>query len=152
LGLWTDEQGHALHRIARAISEAGAVAGIQLSHAGRKGGRTIPWSGYEPIPADTWGPLPGPTTEPFRASWASPVAMTADDLDECITAFATSARRAVVAGFGAVELHFAHGYLVHQFLSPLVNDRTDAYGGDVPGRARLAVRIARAVRDAIGEE
>lgn len=152
LGLWNDEQTSALRRIASAISEAGSVPGIQLSHAGRKGGRTVPWSGYQPIEAAVWGPLIGPSTEPFRESWASPLAMTASDIEQTVSAFASSARRAAEAGFRAIELHFAHGYLVHQFLSPLVNNRNDEYGGNLAGRARLAVRIAEAVRSAVGEE
>lgn len=148
LGIWSDAHAQRLARIAGLIRGFGAVPGIQLSHAGRKGGRTVPWSGYEPI--RDWGPLFSPTDAPFREGWSPATPMTAPDIDEVVAAFATAATRAVDAGFEAIELHFAHGYLVHQFLTPLVNTRTDEYGGGLAGRARLAVRITRAVREAVG--
>ncbi|MET2010762.1 NADH:flavin oxidoreductase/NADH oxidase [Microbacterium chocolatum] len=152
LGLWNAAQQDALARIARQVRAAGAVPGIQLGHAGRKGGRTVPWSGYEPIPADEWGRLLAPSPLPFRDGWSAPTEMSAADLDDVVEAHARSARRAVDAGFDVIELHFAHGYLVHQFLSPLANHRSDAYGRDLEGRSRLAVRIAAAVRAEIGED
>lgn len=152
VGIWSDEHAQALGRIARLVRALGSVPGIQLSHAGRKGGRTIPWKGYEPIPEHEWGPLHAPTDVPFREDWAAPRPMTAADVKELVAAFSVAAARAVDAGFEAVELHFAHGYLVHQFLSPLVNTRTDEYGGDLRGRARVAREITAAVRAAIGQE
>lgn len=152
LGLWNDEQAEALGLVAHIISSAGSVPGIQLSHAGRKGGRTTPFAGYEPIPSARWGALLSPTSRPFRPGWDSPTPMDDDDIAEVTADFARSAERACAAGFRVVELHFAHGYLVHQFLSPLVNDRADRYGGTSANRRRFAEEIVVAVRAAIPDD
>ncbi len=149
LGMWNDEQAAALAPIAEFISSTGSVPGIQLAHAGRKGGRTTPWSGYEPIPSHLWGKLPAPSAVAFRDGWESPVEMTEHDIRRVRDDFAASAARAVLAGFRAIELHFAHGYLVHQFLSPLVNERADSYGGSLQNRMRLAEQVVLAVRSAV---
>ncbi|MBV6760236.1 NADH:flavin oxidoreductase/NADH oxidase [Rhodococcus opacus] len=150
LGIWNDTQREALRPITDFIRQAGAVPGIQLSHAGRKGGRQIPWEGYEPIPQAEWGALPAPSPVAFREGWSTPVEMSAADIESVIESFVSAARRAVQAGFGVIELHFAHGYLLHQFLSPLTNLREDEYGGPLANRARLAVAIAEAVRAEVG--
>lgn len=152
LGLWNDDQARALSRIAREVRAAGSVPGIQLAHAGRKGGRTVPWAGYEPIAAHRWGRLLAPSPLPFKEGWAEPTPMGEADVEAVVGAFVGAARRAVDAGFAVIELHFAHGYLVHQFLSPLANQREDVYGGTLENRARFAVRISRAVRAEIGDD
>ncbi|GAB2831651.1 NADH:flavin oxidoreductase/NADH oxidase [Microbacterium insulae] len=152
LGLWNDEQAQALARIAGEIRAAGAVPGIQLAHAGRKGGRTVPWAGYEPIAPERWGRLLAPSPLPFRDGWDEPTPLSDADLHAVVAAFVSAARRAVDAGFAVIELHFAHGYLVHQFLSPLANLRSDGYGGSLEGRARLALGISAAVRAEIGDD
>lgn len=152
VGLWADRHAAALAPVTRLIREHGAVPGIQLAHAGRKGGRTIPWQGNAPIAQTEWGPLLAPTARPFRADWNTPVEMDEVAIRTLVTHFANAARRAASAGFDVVELHAAHGYLLHQFLSPLSNHRTDAYGGGVEARSALLVEVVRAVRAAIGEE
>lgn len=152
LGLWNDDQAEALAPIADFVTSVGSVPGIQLSHAGRKGGRTIPWAGYEPIPRERWGDLLAPSEAPFRDGWDRPAAMTHADIRGVVADFARSAERAQAAGFRVIELHFAHGYLVHQFLSPLVNDRSDEYGGSARNRSRLAEEIVYAVRDRVSDD
>lgn len=150
-GLWDDRQMAAWGRIVDFCRARGAATAVQLAHAGRKAST---WPALPPyaarrgsIPEITtgWRAL-GPTAEPYPGLDA-PDAMTAADLARTVEDFARAAERARRAGFDAVELHLAHGYLVHEFLSPLVNTRTDDYGGDGPGRRRLAREIASAVRE-----
>lgn len=150
LGIWGDEHEPGLAAIADFVSSTGAVAGIQLFHAGRKGGRTAPWRGHAPVTSEEMAGLLAPSPVPFSEEWSPPTEMSPEDIDDVVDQFAAAARRAVRCGFRVVELHFAHGYLVHQFLSPLTNHRDDPYGGDLVGRALFARRITRAVRGAVG--
>lgn len=152
LGLWNDEQAEALAPIAEFIASMGSVPGIQLAHAGRKGGRTIPWAGYEPIARDAWGDLLAPTADAFREGWDLPTEVTVSGISALVDDFVRSAVRAASAGFRVIELHFAHGYLIHQFLSPLVNHRSDSYGGSLANRVRFAEEIVTAVRSAIPDD
>ena len=145
LGIWDDAQLPAHKRLAAGIAAMGAVPGIQLAHAGRKGSRREPWNEGRAVPG--WVP-PGPSAIPF-GDYAEPRAMGEDDIAATVQAFAGAARRAVAAGYRVVELHAAHGYLLHQFLSPLSNRRNDAWGGDFDGRARLPLEVVRAVRAAL---
>jgi 2,4-dienoyl-CoA reductase-like NADH-dependent reductase (Old Yellow Enzyme family) len=147
LGLWRDEQATPLARIAAFLEEHGAVAAIQLAHAGRKASAWRPWEGTGAVPAAQGGWTPvGPGDEPFDEAYAKPRALGEGELAGVVEAFRAAARRARQAGFRLVEVHAAHGYLLHQFLSPLVNRRTDRYGGAFANRARLALEVVRAVR------
>ena len=145
LGLWEEAQlpGHA--RLAEAIARCGAVPGIQLAHAGRKASRNPPWRTGAAEPG--W-PVVGPSAVPFEG-FATPAALDEAGIAAVIDAFAVAARRSVQAGYRVIELHAAHGYLLHQFLSPLANHRNDAWGGDFEGRTRLLREVAAAVRAAI---
>jgi 2,4-dienoyl-CoA reductase-like NADH-dependent reductase (Old Yellow Enzyme family) len=147
-GIWSDAHVEAFMPITGFIREQGAVAGIQLAHAGRKGSCSLPWLGGGPLGMEAcgWQPL-GPGAVPFDVGHPVPRALTAGELDEVETQFRSAARRALAAGFQVVELHMAHGYLLHEFLSPLVNNRTDAYGGSLDNRLRFPLRVARAVRE-----
>ena len=146
-GIWSEEHARAWAPVARFIRAQGAVPAIQLAHAGRKASTAVPW-GIAPVAGkDGWTPV-GASPVAFDAGWAVPRELSAAELGALVARFAQAARHALSAGFEAVELHFAHGYLVHSFLSPLSNRRTDAYGGDFDGRARLALEIADAVRRA----
>jgi 2,4-dienoyl-CoA reductase-like NADH-dependent reductase (Old Yellow Enzyme family) len=142
LGLWEDGQiaGHA--RLAAAIAAAGAVPGTQIAHAGRKAGRNPPWR--PGIGEPSWTPL-GPSAVAFD-DFLTPKAMSEQEIGDTIAAFAATAKRAVTAGYRLVELHAAHGYLLHQFLSPLSNQRNDGWGGDWTGRTRLVREATAAVR------
>lgn len=149
-GLWNDEQAEAWQRITSFVhrfSSSDAKIGVQLSHAGRKASVYWPFTGRSgTVPADDggWTTL-GPTTSAFEG-YAAPQAMTEADIRGVIQDFADAADRAVRAGFDTIELHGAHGYLLHQFQSPLVNTRTDAWGGDEEGRSRLTLEVIDAVR------
>ena len=149
MGIWSDEHGRALGRIAAFLKEHGSVPGIQLAHAGRKASTDRPWHGGRAVPADRggWEPL-GPTAEPFDADYPVPRAMAVANIDAVVEQFAEAARLSLAAGFEVAELHMAHGYLLHAFLSPITNTRTDDYGGPNPvNRMRLPLRVAAAVRD-----
>jgi 2,4-dienoyl-CoA reductase-like NADH-dependent reductase (Old Yellow Enzyme family) len=147
LGLWKDAHVEFLARIAGFLQSQGAVAGVQLAHAGRKASTAVPWEGGAGVPlqAGGWEPI-APSAIPFSERTLTPRAMSVDDVSEVVRAFAAATRRALAAGFRLVELHFAHGYLVHEFLSPLSNRREDRYGGAFEQRIRLALEITRAVR------
>jgi 2,4-dienoyl-CoA reductase-like NADH-dependent reductase (Old Yellow Enzyme family) len=149
LGLWQDGQVGPLARVAAAIEAQGAVPGIQLAHAGRKACVAAPWDGGEAVPPARggWAPL-GPGDEPFGPAYHAPRPMTAADLDAVVAAFAAAATRARRAGFRFVEIHAAHGYLLHEFLSPLVNRRADGHGGSFENRSRLPLEVTAAVRAA----
>jgi 2,4-dienoyl-CoA reductase-like NADH-dependent reductase (Old Yellow Enzyme family) len=153
LGLWHDGQVEPLARVAAAIAAQGAVPGIQLAHAGRKACVAAPWNGGQAVPLAQggWTPL-GPGDEPFGAAYHAPRPMAGADLEAAVAAFAAAARRAQRAGFRFVEIHAAHGYLLHEFLSPLVNRRTDAYGGPFENRSRLLLEVTAVVRAAWPEE
>ena len=149
LGLWEDGQiaGHA--RLAAAISAAGAVPGIQLAHAGRKASSNPPWVGGIATEGG-WTPV-APSALAFPGL-AQPQALDRAGLSKVIDDFTTTARRAIAAGYRFIELHAAHGYLLHEFLSPLSNQRNDGWGGDFNGRSRLAREVVSAVRQAIPDD
>lgn len=147
LGIWSDEQVPMLRRITQFIEARGAVAGIQLAHAGRKASTKRPWEGSGAVAVGDGGwTVKGPSTLAFAENYPPPQAMSLDDIGDVITAFVEGARRAISAGFKVAELHAAHGYLLHQFLSPLSNDRTDDYGGAFENRIRLLCEVTSAVR------
>ncbi|GAA3684502.1 NADH:flavin oxidoreductase/NADH oxidase [Arthrobacter ginkgonis] len=146
LGLWSDAQVPAHRRLAGAIAAAGAVPGIQLAHAGRKASTERPWLGGEPVPASDGGwPTVGPSALAFPG-YPAPAAMEVRDIEEAVRAWAEAATRALAAGYEVVEIHAAHGYLLHSFLSPLSNTRTDNYGGSLENRARIVLEVIDAVR------
>jgi len=153
-GIWSDAHAAAWARIATFVRDQGAVPGIQLGHAGRKASTFAPWgadrTGSVPPEEGGWEAV-APSAVAFDG-YAVPRALTLDELPAIVQAFADAAVRAVRAGFGLVEIHAAHGYLLHQFLSPLSNRRDDAYGGPLENRARLLLEVVRAVREAVGEE
>ncbi len=148
LGIWKDAHVDFLKRITRFVSGHGAVPGIQLAHAGRKASTYRPWAeGRGEVPRAEGGwPVVGPGAEPFLESYPQPTALGEAELKEIIEAFAEAAGRAAEAGFKVAELHAAHGYLLHSFLSPLVNTRSDRYGGSFENRARLLLETTDAVR------
>lgn len=149
LGIWSDEQIYGLRRIADLYHQQGVPLGVQLAHAGRKASSAVPWLGSGPLSADSadpaWQTL-APSALAHNVDWPTPTAASLEDIQHVIQAFAEGARRAVDAGLDFVEIHGAHGYLIHEFFSPLANRRSDAYGGDFAHRARLALEIVRAVR------
>lgn len=151
-GLWTDAQAEAWQPVVAAIRARGAVAGVQLGHAGRKASTSAPLSGARGsvAVADGGWDTVAPSALAY-ADFAEPAALDADGIESVVTDFAEAARRAVDAGFQVLELHAAHGYLLHQFLSPLTNHRDDEYGGSFENRARLLVRVTEAVRGAAPE-
>ena len=151
-GLWNDEQAAAWRRIVDFCKAQGAVIGVQLSHSGRKGSTHAPWLGRGSVAPDDGGwQTMAPSPIPF-GTLATPREMTDDDMAAVVTAFSQGAQRAAQAGFDVIELHAAHGYLIHQFLSPLSNQRTDAFGGSLENRMRFPLDIVRAVRNAWPQE
>ncbi|GAT72720.1 NADH:flavin oxidoreductase/NADH oxidase [Microbacterium hydrocarbonoxydans] len=152
-GIWNDEQRDAWAPVVQAIHDRGALAGIQLAHAGRKASTWWPWAeqrGSVPVADGGWTTV-APSAVAFEG-FAEPVALDAAGIDAVVDAFAVSARRALDAGFDVLELHGAHGYLLHQFLSPLSNRRDDEYGGSLENRARLLLRVVDAVRAEAGQD
>ena len=147
LGIYDDGHVPGLARIVRFIHGQKALAGIQLAHAGRKGSTRRPWEGGGAIAREQggWEPV-GPTSEPFDVNYPIPCALSVPEIAGIVDAFRIAARRAIGAGFDVVEIHAAHGYLIHEFLSPLVNTRIDEYGGSFEKRARLCLEIVDAVR------
>ena len=152
MGIWNDDQARALARIADFLKANGAAAGIQLAHAGRKASTRRPWDGGAELNAEdaakgepAWETL-SPSAIPFSDTYPKPKAMSLADIAEVIVAFREAARRANDAGFDVVEIHAAHGYLLHEFLSALVNHRTDAYGGDLAGRMKFPLEVIETVR------
>jgi 2,4-dienoyl-CoA reductase-like NADH-dependent reductase (Old Yellow Enzyme family) len=148
LGIWQDAHTDFLARITSFIAEQGAAPGIQLAHAGRKASTASPWKGNKPVDAARggWSPIVGPSAIPFDAGYQTPQALEIAGIQDIVRAFADGARRALEAGFKVVEIHGAHGYLIHEFLSPLSNARTDAYGGSFENRTRFLREIIEAVR------
>jgi 2,4-dienoyl-CoA reductase-like NADH-dependent reductase (Old Yellow Enzyme family) len=149
LGIWKDEHIPNLQRIAAFIHSQGARAGIQLAHAGRKGSMSAPFTGERLLqPSEGgWQPV-APSALAFSPAYAVPQALDQPGIDAVVEAFRLAAHRAFKAGFDLVEIHAAHGYLLHQFLSPLANKRADAYGGSFENRTRLALQVVDAVRAA----
>jgi 2,4-dienoyl-CoA reductase-like NADH-dependent reductase (Old Yellow Enzyme family) len=148
LGIWKDDHIAPLARIAAFIRSQGAVPGIQLAHAGRKGSTNIPWQrGGAPIPVGQggWPPL-APSAVPFYEHASAPVEVSVAEIGTIVEAFAKAARRALEAGFQVVEIHGAHGYLLDEFLSPLANHRTDEYGGSFENRIRVVLETVSAIR------
>ena len=155
-GIWNDVQRDAWKRITSFIRDQGAVPGIQLAHAGRKASIYPDWGdpmsgkGTAPVSDGGW-PTMAPSAIPFEG-YADTAAMTVEQIDALVTAWAEAGARAVAAGFEVLEIHAAHGYLLHEFLSPKSNARNDEYGGALENRARIVVRIVEAIRSAVGEE
>jgi 2,4-dienoyl-CoA reductase-like NADH-dependent reductase (Old Yellow Enzyme family) len=151
LGIWQAGHVEPLARVARFVAAQGAVPGIQLAHAGRKASRSRPWDGDRPLSAAEGGWTPvAPSALPF-GDGPVPVALSAAELETVREAFVAAAGRAREAGFQWIELHAAHGYLLHEFLSPLTNQRDDQYGGAFDGRVRYPLEVVRAVRAALPE-
>ena len=147
MGLWNDEQRDALARIARFVKAQGAVAGIQLAHAGRKASTTRPWEGGKGLMPEQGGwAIVAPSALPFGEGFPVPQEMDGKTIAAVIAQFAASARRAREAGFDAIELHGAHGYLISSFLSPIANRRTDRYGGSFENRVLFLLEVVDAVR------
>jgi 2,4-dienoyl-CoA reductase-like NADH-dependent reductase (Old Yellow Enzyme family) len=147
LGIYKDAHIENLARITRFICEQGAIPGMQLAHAGRKGSTVRPWEGSGAIPESKGGWMPvAPCAIPFTDGYAIPAALDLTGIRGVVKAFGDAARRACEAGFGALEIHAAHGYLLHEFLSPLSNQRTDAYGGSFENRTRLLCEVVTAIR------
>jgi len=154
LGIWSDAHVAPLARITSFVKAQGSVPGIQLAHAGRKASMKKPWE--LPLQAVSiaeggWQPV-GPTTDSFSAIYPTPSALDREGMDKVIEDFVAAARRAVDAGFLLAEIHCAHGYLLHEFLSPLSNRRTDEYGGSLENRTRFPLEVIRAVRDTFPAE
>ncbi|HET6249181.1 MAG TPA: NADH:flavin oxidoreductase/NADH oxidase [Tepidisphaeraceae bacterium] len=147
-GIWSAEHARAFVRIAQFIRDNGAVPAVQLAHAGRKASTDRPWLGGKPldIAHGGWEPL-APSAIPFDSGHPMPRAMTPADIDSVVEQFIASAKWSLQAGFEVVELHAAHGYLLHEFLSPLSNHRNDEYGGPLENRMRLPLRVAKALRE-----
>ena len=147
-GIWNDEQARAWARTAAFVQEQGALAGMQLAHAGRKGSSRRPWEGRGAVAPEDGGWVPvGPTADAYPGL-AQPAALDLDGIAKVRADFVAATRRALEAGFDLVEVHAAHGYLLHEFLSPLSNTRTDGYGGDLAGRMRLVLEVVEDVRAA----
>jgi 2,4-dienoyl-CoA reductase-like NADH-dependent reductase (Old Yellow Enzyme family) len=152
VGLWSDEHIPGLARVADFLHDQGTAAGIQLAHAGAKASSLRPWDGPGPVTPENARPgeAPWPTVSasevPVGSGWPTPHALTVPELAGVRDAFVDATRRALTAGFDVVELHAAHGYLLHQFLSPLANRREDAYGGSLEARMRFPLEVVDAVR------
>lgn len=152
-GIWNDNQADAYKKITSFITSQNSVPGIQLAHAGRKASTYSPWKGKGEvnIKGGGWQTF-APSAIPYAENYPHPVEMNKDDIHNVINQFRTSAERSIRAGFRTIELHMAHGYLIHEYLSPLSNIRKDNYGGKLENRCRLAIEIAEAVREEIPED
>ena len=148
LGIWSDDHIEPLARIVRFIHDQGSVAGMQLAHAGRKATTYRPWEGQGKVPETEggWNKVVAPSAIAFADHYPLPEAASKEEIQAIVAAFGDAARRACEAGFRVVEIHAAHGYLIHEFLSPLSNQRTDAYGGSFENRTRILREIVAAVR------
>ncbi|MFT4726831.1 MAG: 2,4-dienoyl-CoA reductase-like NADH-dependent reductase (Old Yellow Enzyme family) [Granulosicoccus sp.] len=154
LGIWSDEHAAAIKPIVQFINSMGSVAGIQLAHAGRKASTSAPFSSAGPLLSDhpdSWQVV-APSAIPVGPGFPEPTALSVADIKQLVSEFTTAAKRSVDCGFGVIELHGAHGYLMHSFLSPIANQRTDEYGADLAGRMRFPLEVSRAVREAVGED
>ena len=153
LGIWKDEHVPMLRRINEFIGSQGSVPGVQLAHAGRKASTFSPWTGEGAVPANAGGwPVVGPGAGAFADNYPQPTALDAAGIAKVIADFRAAAGRALAAGFQVIELHAAHGYLLHEFLSPLSNQRTDDYGGTFENRVRLLLDVVAATREVWPEE
>lgn len=154
LGIWKDDHIESLSRIARFVHTQGAVAGIQLAHAGRKASCELPWKGGEGLltPEEGGWPVVGPSAIPFAETSPVPRPLDEAEIDAIVTAFETGARRALTAGFKVIEIHAAHGYLLHEFLSPISNHRNDRYGGSLENRMRFLLQVVERLRGLMPEE
>ena len=154
LGIWDDGHIEMLSRIVGFIHEQGSIAGMQLAHAGRKASTSRPWEGHDAVPESEggWTKVVAPSALKFSDTYPMPQALTRAGIQEVVAAFAAAARRACQAGFRVVEIHAAHGYLIHEFLSPLSNQREDEYGGSFENRTRLCREVVNAVRSAWPKE
>ncbi len=148
LGIWKDEHIEVLSRIVEFVHAQGALAGMQLAHAGRKGSTDAPWRGGGPLEEAQhgWKPILAPSAVPFSPAHQTPKAMEERDIHQVVQAFAAATKRALAAGFDVVEIHAAHGYLLHSFLSPITNQRTNEYGGSFENRIRMTCDVTSAVR------
>lgn len=148
MGIWSDNHIEPLRRIFSFIGEQGSIPGIQLAHAGRKASTAEPWKGGKPLSSNEggWSPIVGPSALPFNEGYQMPHELTRTEIAEIIRAFAAAAGRAEAAGAKIIELHGAHGYLLHSFLSPLSNRRMDEYGGTFENRIRMVCETVAAVR------
>ncbi|KAB7613683.1 NADH:flavin oxidoreductase/NADH oxidase [Amylibacter sp. SFDW26] len=153
LGIWEDGQIEKLKQITSFIAQEGAVPAIQLSHAGRKASERRPWHGETPVDDEDvaergeapWQAI-GPSAIPYADGWPTPLEMSEEDIQRVIASFGQAARRSLEAGFKMIEVYAAHGFLVHQFLSPIANKRTDGWGGNAENRRRFAVEVAKSIR------
>ena len=150
-GIWNEEQVLAWKKVTAVIRSMGSRSGLQLAHAGRKASTYRAWSGTGSVPISEGGWETYSSTDEAFTGYAAPRALETNEIPQLVEDFAASAERAIRAGFDAIEIHAAHGYLLHQFLSPLSNNRQDQYGGSLENRARLLLEIVRAVRARIGE-
>jgi 2,4-dienoyl-CoA reductase-like NADH-dependent reductase (Old Yellow Enzyme family) len=149
LGLWNDTQVEAFHRITSFIAAQGAVPGIQLAHAGRKASTPRQWLGERTLAEAEGGwKTVAPSAIPFGEGYATPRELSRSDLTDLLSHFVDATHRAYAAGFKVIEIHMAHGYLLHEFLSPLTNQRNDEFGGTLEARMRLPLQVARSVREA----
>src|SRR5512137_281080 len=148
LGIWSDKHTEAFRHITAFVEAQGAVPAIQIAHAGRKASTDVPWQGGTPLSPDKggWQPV-GPSPVAFDDASTAPRELTTDDLKALVSRYKEATRRCLQAGFKVVEIHMAHGYLLHEFLSPLSNQRTDEYGGSLENRMRFPLWVAKAVRD-----
>jgi 2,4-dienoyl-CoA reductase-like NADH-dependent reductase (Old Yellow Enzyme family) len=147
LGIWKDDHIESLARIVRFLKEYGAVPAIQLAHAGRKGSTDVPWRGGHAVSVEQggWQPV-APSGIAFAPGYPVPAELGVSEIQTIVQAFASAAKRALAAGFEVIELHGAHGYLIHEFLSPLSNQRRDQYGGSLENRMRFALEVIEALR------
>lgn len=153
LGIWKDEHIEPLARIARFVQSQGAVAGIQLAHAGRKASCDLAWKGGARLTPEQGGwEAVAPSPIPFNETDPTPIELDSAGIDGFVAAFEAAAKRALAAGFQVIEIHAAHGYLLHEFLSPISNHRTDEYGGSLENRMRLLLRVADRLRALMPDE
>ena len=153
LGLWNDEQVDKFGHLIKEIKKYDCCVGIQLAHSGRKGSKDVPWRGEQPLDIDNGGwEIMAPSPIAFDKKSQTPRQMNAEDIEKIVELFQSAAKRAYETGFDFIELHMAHGYLLHEFLSPLSNKRTDDYGGCFENRCRLPLRIAEIVRKTIPKD
>lgn len=151
LGIWKDEHIQPLAQIVDLIHRFGAIAAIQLAHAGRKASTAVPWEGEDYMSEEQggWRPIVAPSAIPFRKDSPVPQALSREEIQQTVKLFVEATKRSLEAGFKVIEIHAAHGYLIHEFLSPLSNQREDEYGGSFENRIRLLCEIVTAVREVL---